>query len=87
MKKVILMRRDKFQLGRNKTVITERYEYDADGKLSCISFFSNMSGDLQSKQIYKDGLLTEEQKYAADYPESKLSSTKYYAYDKKGLHF
>lgn len=69
----------------NKTVITERYEYDADGKLSCISFFSNMSGDLQSKQIYKDGLLTEEQKYAADYPESKLSSTKYYAYDKKGL--
>lgn len=69
----------------NKTIITEQYEYDADGKLSCISFFSNISGDLQSKQIYKDGVLVEEQKYAAAYPESKLSSIKYYAYDKDGL--
>ena len=69
----------------NKTIITERYEYDADGKLSCISFFSNISGDLQSKQIYKDGVLVEEQKYAAAYPESKLSSIRYYAYDKDGL--
>lgn len=68
-----------------KTIITERYEYDADGKISCISFFSNISGDLESKHIYKDGLLMEEQKYAAAYPESKLSSTKHYAYDKDDL--
>lgn len=69
----------------SKTVITEQYEYAPDGSLSAVSFFNNMSGALQTKRIYKDGLLTEEQTYASSYPTSELSSTKYYAYDQDGL--
>lgn len=50
----------------NKTVVTERYEYEADGKLSCISYFSNISGELKKKKIYKEGEPIEEQMFTTN---------------------
>lgn len=73
----------------NKTVVTERYEYGTDGKLSSISYFSNISGELKSKQIYENDLLIEEQKFSTtnfgSNPEYEVTSTTSYIYDSNSL--
>lgn len=73
----------------NKTVVIERHEYDTIGKLAEISFFGDVTGELKNKNIYKEGVLSEEQTYSTNYskggkPEYTLTGTKSYTYDKEG---
>lgn len=75
---------------QSKTVITERFEYDDNGKLSCISYYSGISGDLEKKQLYNNDQLMEEQKFTVNYgngnkKEPKLVGTQFYIYDEEGL--
>lgn len=72
------------------TAVTNRYEYDTDGKLAVISFFSILDGGLDRKNLYnKEGNITEEQSYGKN-PSGgkanpyKLKSTLFYTYNDEG---
>lgn len=65
----------------NKTTAAKKYEYAADGNISCVNLFDNISGNLEKKLIYNGDMLVEENKYS----NNKVSFQTFYTYDTEGL--